>query len=130
MWKINLELRMQNLKFQILDIVRFIFPVNSFQNRRIVKRNFYIRLKLSQLRSMLSFYTPQGGKTKLIFENLIFPQRDFVCWWNLHVSKFDHLNHFMTSGKKRSYILKGTCSLYMQVCLSMYEFLLHPARKG
>ena len=21
----------------------------------------------------------QGGKTKLIFENLIFPQRDFVC---------------------------------------------------
>ena len=22
----------------------------------------------------------QGGKTKLIFENLIFPQRNFVCW--------------------------------------------------
>ena len=22
----------------------------------------------------------QGGKTKLIFENLILPQRDFVCW--------------------------------------------------
>ena len=22
----------------------------------------------------------QGGKTKSIFENLIFPQRDFVCW--------------------------------------------------
>ena len=21
----------------------------------------------------------QGGKTKLLFENLIFPQRDFVC---------------------------------------------------
>ena len=20
------------------------------------------------------------GKTKLVFENLIFPQRDFVCW--------------------------------------------------
>ena len=22
----------------------------------------------------------QGVKTKLIFENLILPQRDFVCW--------------------------------------------------
>ena len=22
----------------------------------------------------------QEGKTKLIFENLIFPQRDFACW--------------------------------------------------
>ena len=22
----------------------------------------------------------QGGKTKLIFQNLILPQRDFVCW--------------------------------------------------
>ena len=22
----------------------------------------------------------QGGKTILIFENLIFPQKDFVCW--------------------------------------------------
>ena len=22
----------------------------------------------------------QGGKTKIIFENLIFSQRDFVCW--------------------------------------------------
>ena len=37
----------------------FVFPVNSFQNRRIAKRcNFYIRLKWSQLRSMLIFYTP------------------------------------------------------------------------
>ena len=23
----------------------------------------------------------QGDKTKLMFENLIFPQRDFFCWW-------------------------------------------------
>ena len=22
----------------------------------------------------------QGGKTKLMFENFIFAQRDFVCW--------------------------------------------------
>ena len=27
----------------------------------------------------------QGGKIKLIFQNLIFPQKDFVCWWNLHL---------------------------------------------
>ena len=36
---------------------RFIFPVNSFRNRRIVKRcSFYIQLKLSQLKSILIFY--------------------------------------------------------------------------
>ena len=40
----------------------------------------------------------EGGKTKLIFENLIFPQRDFVCWRNLHT----------------------------QVCLSMCDLLFHP----
>ena len=61
MRNINLVLKIRNLKFQILGIwVYFlIFPVNSFQNRRIVKRyNFYIRIKLRQLRSRLIFYTP------------------------------------------------------------------------
>ena len=52
----------------------------------------------------------QGGKTKLTFENLILPQRDFVCWSNLHLNMSDYLNHFMPSGNKRSYILKQTCS--------------------
>ena len=47
-----------------------------------------------------------GGKTKSIFENLIFPQRDFVCWWNLRLNVPDYLNPFMTSGNKKSYILK------------------------
>ena len=28
----------------------------------------------------------QGNKTKLIHESLIFPQRDFFCWWNLHLN--------------------------------------------
>ena len=27
----------------------------------------------------------QGRKTNSIFENIIFSQRDFVCWWNLHL---------------------------------------------
>ena len=52
----------------------------------------------------------QEGKTKLIFENLIFPQRDFVCWINLHLKMSDYLNPFMPSGNKRSYILKQPCS--------------------
>ena len=43
-----------------------------------------------------------GGKTKLVFEDLIFPQRDFVCWWNLHLNMPDYLNPFMPSGNKRS----------------------------
>ena len=47
----------------------------------------------------------QGGETKLIFENLIFPQRDFVCWWNLHLNMPDYLNAFIPSGNKRLYIL-------------------------
>ena len=52
----------------------------------------------------------QGDKTNLIFENLILPQRDFVCWRNLHVNMPDYLNPFMPSGNKRSYIFKQTCS--------------------
>ena len=52
----------------------------------------------------------QGDKTNLIFENLIFPQRDFVCWRNLHVNMPDYLNSFIPSGNKRSYIFKQTCS--------------------
>ena len=46
-------------------------------------------------------------KTKLIFENLIFPQRTFVCWRNLHLNMSDCLNPFMPSDNKRSYILKA-----------------------
>ena len=38
---------------------RFIFPVNSFRNRRIAKRcSFYIPLKLSHLRSKFNFLYP------------------------------------------------------------------------
>ena len=44
----------------------------------------------------------QRGKTKLIFENLIFPQRNFACWWNLNSNMPDYLNPFMP----RSYILQ------------------------
>ena len=44
----------------------------------------------------------QGKKTKLIFENLIIPQRDFVRWWNLHLNMPDYLNPFMHNGNKRS----------------------------
>ena len=42
----------------------------------------------------------QGGKTKLIFENLIW---EFVCWWNLHLNMPDYLNPFMPSGNRRTY---------------------------
>ena len=52
----------------------------------------------------------QGGKTKLINENLIFLQGDFVCWSNLHLNMPDHLNPFTSSGNKKSYILQQTCS--------------------
>ena len=52
----------------------------------------------------------QRGKTKLIFENLIFPLRDFVCWWNLHLNIPDYLKLFMPSGNKRSYFNKQSCS--------------------
>ena len=48
----------------------------------------------------------QGGKTKSIFEYLIISQRDFVCWWNLHLNMPDYLNPFMPSGNNRSYTLK------------------------
>ena len=36
----------ENMEFKIPDLrYRFIFPINSFQNRRIVKRcSFYMRL--------------------------------------------------------------------------------------
>ena len=47
----------------------------------------------------------QGGKTKLIFKNLIFLQKDFICWWNLHLNMPDYLNPFMPSGNRRTYIL-------------------------
>ena len=49
-------------------------------------------------------------EVKLVFENLIFPQRAFVCWWNLHLNISYCLNAFVPSGSKRSYILKQTCS--------------------
>ena len=49
-------------------------------------------------------------KTKIIFENLIFPQINFICWWNLHLNMPDYLNAFMSSGNKRSYTLKQTCN--------------------
>ena len=71
----------------------------------------------------------QGGKTKLIFENLIFHQKDFndqnlifqafACWWNLHLNMSDCLNPFMPSGNKRSYILKQTCSIYTRILVRM-----------
>ena len=35
----------------------------------------------------------QGDKTKLTFENLIFPQRNFVSWWNLYLNMPDYLNN-------------------------------------
>ena len=41
----------------------------------------------------------------------------------------DYLNPFIPSGNKRSYILKQTCSFYMQVCLSMYDLWLPPGTK-
>ena len=44
----------------------------------------------------------QGNKTRLIFENLIFSQRDFVRWRNLYLNMSDYLNPFMPSGNKRS----------------------------
>ena len=60
-----------NLKFQSY-IYRFIFPVNSFQNRRIVKHySFYIQLKRSQLRSMLIFLYPL--ETSENYRLLMFP---------------------------------------------------------
>ena len=43
----------------------------------------------------------QGGKTKLTFENLVFPQRNFVCWLNLHLNMSDYVNPVMPSGSKR-----------------------------
>ena len=58
----------------------------------------------------------QGRKTKLIFENLILLQKDFVCWWNLHLNMSDYFNRFMSSGNERS------------ACV--YDLLFHPARKG
>ena len=42
----------------------------------------------------------QGSKTKFIFENLILSQRDFVCWWNVHLNISDYLNLFIPGGKK------------------------------
>ena len=54
----------------------------------------------------------QGPKTKSMLQNLIFPQRGFVCWWNLRLDMPDYRNPFM------------------QVCLSMHDLLFHPARKG
>ena len=44
------------MEFHIPNL-RVFFPVNSFLNRRIEKRSFYVRIKLSWLRSMLPFYT-------------------------------------------------------------------------
>ena len=40
------------------------------------------------------------NKTKLIFENLIFSRRDFVCWLNLHRNVLNYLNPCMSSGNK------------------------------
>ena len=51
------QFRIENTKFKIANL-RYIGLFSSFQNRRIVKRcSFYLRLKLSQLRSILIFYT-------------------------------------------------------------------------
>ena len=52
----------------------------------------------------------QGDKNKLIFENLIFPQRDFVFRWKLHVNMADYFIPFMPSSNKKPYILEQTCS--------------------
>ena len=49
------------------------------------------------------------SRTKLIFENLIFLHRDFVCWGNLHLNMPDYFNPFMPSGNRRTYIIKQTC---------------------
>ena len=43
----------------------------------------------------------QGGKIKLTLENLIYPQRDFVCWLNLHLNISDCVNPVMPSGNKK-----------------------------
>ena len=49
-----------------------------------------------------------SSRTKLIFENLIFLHRDFVCWGNLHLNMPDYFNPFMPSGNRRTYIIKQT----------------------
>ena len=55
------QFRVENTEFKIPNL-RYIGLFSQsivFKNRRIVKRcSFYIRLKLSPLRSMLIFYTP------------------------------------------------------------------------
>ena len=68
MRNINLELKIRNLKFQILDILIF-FRLNRSQNRRIVKHcSFYIRLKWGQLRSMLFFIALANIRKPKIFD--------------------------------------------------------------
>ena len=57
----------------------------------------------------------QGGKTKLTFENLIFPRIGFVYWWNLHLSMCDYLNPVVPNVNKRSYINKPVSFIYMFV---------------
>ena len=38
-------------------------------------------------------------------------------------------NPFKPGGNKRAYILKQTCSLNLQVCLSVYDILVPPGVK-
>ena len=40
----------------------------------------------------------QVKKIKLILKDSIFPQRDFVCWWNLQLNMADYVNPFMPNG--------------------------------
>ena len=44
---------------------------------------------------------------KSIFENLIFAQRGFVCWWNLHLNISDYVNPFIPGDKKGHISLKN-----------------------
>ena len=43
---------------------------------------------------------------------------------------FTGINPLILGGNKRSYVLKQTCNLQVQVCVSTYDLLLEPGIKG
>ena len=43
---------------------------------------------------------------------------------------FTGINPLILGGNKRSYVLKQTCNLQVQVCVSAYDLLLEPGIKG
>ena len=89
-----------------------LWTVSSFQNRRIVKRySFYIRLKLSQSRTMLIFHTPWKHQKRRfsMFPGCVKGNIDPKCVTQLQYRRERHILMLLAWNASSSIVEQNDC---------------------